>query len=67
MNSNGQGGRKDYLFLPKNAYLIIAQCSYSEIYISRKIRPCLVDLEGQFQTTLQVKDEIGLPNQLHTA
>ena len=30
-------------------------CSCLNIYISRKIRLCVVDLEGQFQTTLQVK------------
>ena len=32
-----------------------AHCSYLNIYISRKIRLCVVDLEGQFQTTLQAK------------
>ena len=31
-------------------------CSYFNIYISWKIRLCVVDLEGQFQTTLQAKD-----------
>ena len=31
-------------------------CSYLNIYISHKIRLCIVDLEGQFQTTLQAKD-----------
>ena len=31
-------------------------CSYLNIYISQKIRLCVVDLEGQFQTTLQAKD-----------
>ena len=30
-------------------------CSYLNIYISRKIRLCIVDLEGQFQTTIQAK------------
>ena len=30
-------------------------CSYLNIYISRKIRLCVVDLEGQFQTTLPAK------------
>ena len=32
-----------------------SHCSYLNIYISRKIRLCVVDLEGQFQTTLQAK------------
>ena len=31
-------------------------CNYLDIYISRKIRLCVVDLDGQFQTTLPVKD-----------
>ena len=30
-------------------------CSYLDIYISRKIRLCVVDLEGKFQTNLQAK------------
>ena len=34
----------------------LSHCSYLDIYISRKIRLCVVDLEHQFQTTLQVKD-----------
>ena len=54
-----------------------AHCSYLNIYISRKIRLCVVDLESQFQTTLQTKYikkftslacrvfELCLPNQLH--
>ena len=29
-----------------------AQCSYLDIYISQKIRLCVVDLEGKFQTFL---------------
>ena len=33
----------------------ISHCCYLNIYISRKIRLCVVDLEGQFQTTLQAK------------
>ena len=33
-----------------------AYCSCLNIYISQKIRLCVVDLEGQFQTTLQAKD-----------
>ena len=33
----------------------VPHCSYLNIHISRKIRLCLVDLEGQFQTTLQAK------------
>ena len=32
-----------------------AHCSYLDIYISRKIRFCVVDLEGKFQTNLQAK------------
>ena len=35
---------------------LMPHCSYLNIYISRKISPCVVDLEGQFQTTLQAKD-----------
>ena len=35
--------------------LICAHCSYLEIYISRKIRSCVVDLEDKFQTNLQAK------------
>ena len=34
---------------------IMAHCSYLEIYISLKIRLCLVDFEGKFQTNLQAK------------
>ena len=34
----------------------VASARYLDIYISRKIRLCLVDLEGKFQTTLQAKD-----------
>ena len=33
-----------------------AHCSYLNIYISQKIRLRVVDLEDQFQTTLQAKD-----------
>ena len=33
-----------------------AHCSYLSIYISQKIRLRVVDLEDQFQTTLQAKD-----------
>ena len=33
----------------------LVHCSYLNIYVSRKIRLCLVDLEEKFQTTLQVK------------
>ena len=33
-----------------------AHCSYLEIYVSRKIRLCVVDLESKFQTNLQAKD-----------
>ena len=32
-----------------------SHCSYLDIYISRKIRLWLVDLEGKFQTNLQAK------------
>ena len=32
-----------------------SHCSYLDIYISRKIRLCVVDLEGKFQTNLQAK------------
>ena len=32
-----------------------AHCSYLNIYILRKIRLCVVDWEGQFQTTLLAK------------
>ena len=32
-----------------------AHCSYLNIYISQKIRLCVVDLEDQFQITLQAK------------
>ena len=32
-----------------------AHCSFLDIYISRKIRLCVVDLEGKFQTNLQAK------------
>ena len=30
-------------------------CSYLDIYISQKIRLCVVDLEGKFQTIIQAK------------
>ena len=30
-------------------------CSYFDIYISQKIRLCVVNLEGEFQTNLQTK------------
>ena len=39
----------------KQFFLTVAHCSYLDIYISRKIRLCVVDLEGQFQTSLQPK------------
>ena len=32
-----------------------AHCSFLDIYISRKIRLCVVDFEGKFQTNLQAK------------
>ena len=32
-----------------------SHCSYLDIYISQKIRLCVVDLEGKFQTNLQAK------------
>ena len=32
-----------------------SHCSYLDIYISRKIRLCVVDLERKFQTNLQAK------------
>ena len=32
-----------------------AHCSYLEIYISQKIRLCVVDFEGEFQTSLQAE------------
>ena len=35
--------------------LDVAHSSYLDIYISRKIRLCVVDLEGKFQTNLQAK------------
>ena len=34
---------------------VIAHCSYLNTYISQKIRLCVVDLEGKYQTTLQAK------------
>ena len=42
---------------PKNVELggSVAHCSYLDIYISRKIRLCVVDLEGKFQTNLHAK------------
>ena len=33
----------------------LPHCTYLDIYISRKIRLCVVDLEGKFQTNLQAK------------
>ena len=33
----------------------LPHCSYLDIYISRKIRLCIVDLEGKCQTKLQAK------------
>ena len=41
-------------------YCTMAHCSYLNIYISRKIRLCGVDLEGQFHTTLLANDIIFL-------
>ena len=35
--------------------LDMAHCSYLDIYISREIRLCVVDLGGKFQTNLQAK------------
>ena len=35
--------------------MIRAHCSYLDIYISRKIRLCVVDLEDKFQTSLEAK------------
>ena len=35
--------------------LTCAHCSHLDIYISQKTRPCVVDLEGQFQTSLEAK------------
>ena len=43
---------KDQIVL---ALQTISHYSYLDIYISRKIRLCVVDLEGQFQTSLQTK------------
>ena len=40
--------------------IILLHCNYLDIYISRKIRLCVVDLKGQFQTTLEAKDIIFL-------
>ena len=33
----------------------ITNCSYLDIYISRKTRLCVVDLEGKYQTNIQAK------------
>ena len=33
----------------------VPRCSYLDIYISRKIRLCVADLKGKFQTNLQAK------------
>ena len=33
----------------------VPHCSYLDIYISRKIRLCVADLKGKFQTNLQAK------------
>ena len=38
-----------------NPLTTLPHCNYLNIYISRKIRLCVVDLEGQFQTTLPAK------------
>ena len=35
--------------------ILSTHCSYLNIYISQKIRLCVLDLEGQFQTTLPAK------------
>ena len=37
-----------------------SHCSYLDIYISRKIRLCVVDFEGKFQANLQAKLFISL-------
>ena len=57
---------KDYQFgsIPTNfrsflfchaLQLTCAHCSHLDIYISQKTRPCVVNLEGQFQTSLEAK------------
>ena len=33
----------------------LAHCSHLDVYISRKIKLCVVNLEGQFQTSLEAK------------
>ena len=50
------------LLLPKCCWqgnllrgIVNSYCSYLDIYISRKIRLCVVDFEGKFQTNLQAK------------
>jgi hypothetical protein len=35
--------------------ILATHCSYFDIYISQKIRLCIVDLEDKFQTNLQAK------------
>ena len=39
----------------RNFLKAIPHCGYLDIYISRKIMFCVVDLEGKFQTNLQTK------------
>ena len=34
---------------------IVTHCSYLDIYISQKLRLCVVDFEGKFQTNLLTK------------
>ena len=40
--------------------IILLHCNYLDIYISRKIRLCVVDFEGKFQANLQAKLFISL-------
>ena len=47
------GSKQGNLLKGIDNYFTQAHCSYLNIYISRKIRVCLVNLEDQFQTNLQ--------------
>ena len=49
-------GCKKKMFMGFWQYTRTLHCSYLNIYISWKIRLCVVDLENQFQTTLLAKD-----------
>ena len=48
--------RRELVLAPRKPHCwTTLHCSYLDIHISRKIRLCVVDLEGQFQTSLQSK------------